>query len=231
MRMTSERRGIAGQALTEFALVFPIFLLLLLSIIVLGLLVFNNQQVENAAREAARYAAVHSTGSVCPTVSRLDPIYTVNGGPPLRCDAPESGWPKMTGVARSAVWGLTATQVQVRGCWSGYVDPAGHADALPAPPNAFTDCTIGGINPRTNPSGISCPPPSTTPGSTPQMADGDDKASALAYANGNAYPTTVTVFVCYNWAPPLAGFLFVPSTVTLRAVITEAMQRQQGPGS
>jgi hypothetical protein len=38
----------------------------------------------------------------------------------------------------------------------------------------------------------------------------------------------VTVFVCYNWQPPMAGLLFIPSTVTLRAVITEAIQRQQG---
>jgi len=214
--------------LTEFALVFPLFLLALMTVIVLGLYVFNNQQVTNAAREADRYAAVHSTGSVCPTVSRLDPIFTVNGGPPLRCDSPENGWPRMTGVARNAVWGLTSSQVQVRACWSGYVDPSGHSDALPAPPNSFTECTIGGVNPRRNPDGINCPPPQTTFGSTPQTADGDDKASALSYGAGQAYPTTVTVFVCYNWIPPMSGFLFVPSSVTLRAVVTEAMQRQQG---
>jgi TadE-like protein len=225
IRSMCQRRG---QALTEFALVFPIFLVALMAVIVLGLLVFNNQQLENAAREAARYAAVHSTGSVCPTVSRLDPIFTVNGGPPARCDAPENGWPKMTAAARNAVWGLNASQVQVRGCWSGYVDPAGHSDALPEPPNTFTECTIGTVNPRSNPDGIPCPPPVTSSGSTPQTADGDDKASALAYGSGQAYPTTVTVFVCYNWQPPMAGLLFIPSTVTLRAVITEAIQRQQG---
>ena len=57
---------------------------------------------------------------------------------------------------------------------------------------------------------------------------GDDKASALAFANGVAYPTTVTVFVCYNWSPPMAGVLFVPTSITMRAVITETMQRQEG---
>jgi hypothetical protein len=217
-----------GQALVEFALVFPIFFLLLMSLIVTGIYVFFNQELENAAREAARYAIVHSTGSVCPTVSRLDPIYTVNGGPPLRCDAPENGWPKMTGVARSTAWGMNPNGVQVRACWSGYVDAANRADALPTAPNVFTNCTIGGVDPRTNPNGISCPPPSTSAGSTPQTADGDDKASALAFANGVAYPTTVTVFVCYNWAPPMAGVLFVPSSITMRAVITETMQRQEG---
>jgi hypothetical protein len=225
MRMISRRRR--GQALTEFALVFPIFMLLLMSVIVFGLWVFYNQQLENAAREAARYAAVHSTGSRCPTVSRLDPISSLTA--PFRCDEPADGWPFMTGAATSKVWGMNASQVRLSACWSGYVDPSGNADALPGVAgNQFTECTIGGVNPRTNPNGISCPPPLTAPGSTMYKADGDDKASALAFANSVAYPTTITVFVCYNWTPPLSGFLFVPSNVTLRAVITEAIQRQQG---
>src|SRR4051812_25690396 len=62
-----------GQALVEFALVFPIFLMLLMAIIVFGLYVFYNQQLTNAVREAARYASVHSASAQCPTVSRLDP--------------------------------------------------------------------------------------------------------------------------------------------------------------
>jgi hypothetical protein len=37
----------------------------------------------------------------------------------------------------------------------------------------------------------------------------------------------VTVFACFNWAPPGAGFLLIPETVTLRAVITETLQYQQ----
>lgn len=227
MWVIERQRSARGQALTEFALVFPLVVLLLTSIVVLGLWVFNNQQLENAAREAARYAAVHSTGSQVPTVSRLDPIDT-NGGPPFRPDAPENGWPNMTGAARSKVWGLNGSLVHVSACWSGYVDASGNADALPMAPNQFRQCTIGGDNPRTKPNDIPCPPPATIPGSTTSKADKDDTASALAYANGVAYPTTVTVFVCYNWAPPLSGFLFVPSTITLRAVVSEGMQRQQG---
>src|SRR6266513_2518878 len=65
-----------GQAVMEFALVFPMVMFLLMAVIVFGLFVFYNQQLENAAREAARYAAVHSSSAQCPTVSRLDP-----GGP------------------------------------------------------------------------------------------------------------------------------------------------------
>jgi hypothetical protein len=227
MRLARGRTWRRGQALTEFALVFPIFFLLLMSIIVVGLYVFNNQQLENAARETARFAAVHSTGSVCPTVSRLDPINTL-GGSPFRCDPPELGWPEMTAVARSHVWGLRQSQVRVSACWSGYVDGLDNADAAPMAPNAFAECTIGRVNPRTNADAIPCPAPPTIPGTTMHKADGDDKASALAFANGVAYPTTVTVYVCYNWSPPLSGFLFIPTTITMRAVITEAMQRQEG---
>ncbi len=44
-------------------------------------------------------------------------------------------------------------------------------------------------------------------------------------ASGNA--NQVTVYACYDWRPPLAGFLLIPKTLTLRAVITEALQYQQ----
>jgi hypothetical protein len=37
----------------------------------------------------------------------------------------------------------------------------------------------------------------------------------------------VTVYACFRWSPPLAGLLLIPSQVTMRAVITEVIQRQQ----
>lgn len=220
------RQSRDGQALTEFALVAPIFFAVLLSIVVLGLWVFYNQQLENAAREAARYAVVHSSSAQCPTVSRLDPGSN-SATTYFRCDAPEAGWPRMTAAGRSKVWGMASNAVAIAACWSGYVDPSGNANALPTTPNTWTDCTIGGMNPKTSPNSITCPAPSTIPGSTNLKADGDDKSSSLAYYNGTHYPTTVTVFACYVWTPPMSGFLFVPQTITLRAVVTEEMQRQQ----
>lgn len=240
-------RDRAGQALVEFALVFPLFLLVLFSVIVFGLYVFYNQQLENAAREAARYAATHSASATCPTVSRVDPIasrqydtYTRN------CDAPEDGWPKMTAHARSNVWGLPAAQVRLTACWSGLIDSSvpPNADALPAYGNTFAECTVNGVNPRTDADSIPCPPPATVGPTLPHKADGDDKASSTAAYIDNPplgvtpapgatppaqeqYPTTVTVFTCFRWTPPMSGFLFIPQQITLRAVVTEAMQRQQ----
>jgi len=62
-----------GQTLVEMALLMPIFLMVLLGIIVLGTGVFYQQQLANAAREAARFASVHSATSDCPTTSSIDP--------------------------------------------------------------------------------------------------------------------------------------------------------------
>ena len=243
MRVMKQRSQRRGQALVEFALVFPMFLLVLLSIIVFGLYIFYNQQLENAAREAARYASTHSASAQCPTVSRLDPVLSVQYDSYTRnCDAPEDGWPKMTDFARSRVWGMPANQVRLSACWSGLVDSSTppNADALPGPGSTFDECTINGVNPRTNPDSISCPPPATTWPSAPYKADGDDKASSMAAYRPTAtptagatpapqqqYPTTVTVYVCYDWTPPMSGFLFIPQQITLRAVVTEAMERQQ----
>lgn len=227
MRLTSWQNGRIGQALVEFALVFPIFLLVLLSVIILGLFVFYGQQLSNASREAARYAAVHSTTAQCPTVSRLDPISSNSPSGYFRCDPPETGWPKMTAHGRSFIWALEPSGVGFSACWSGYVSPTNFADALPGSPNTFVDCSIGGVNPRTSPDDLTCPPPATVAPSAPYLADGDDKASSIAFGNGVQYPTTVTVYTCYVWTPPLAGFLFIPGAITIRAVTTEAMQRQQ----
>jgi hypothetical protein len=248
MRLTAARRltrsrRLRGQALVEFALVFPLFLLVLMSIIVFGLYVFYNQQLENAAREAARYAATHSASAQCPTVSRVDPVQSLRYDSYTRnCDAPEDGWPKLTGVARGNVWGMPSSAVGLSACWSGLIDgsiPA-NVDALPGPGATFAECTINRINPRTNPDAIPCPPPPTIGPSADYKADGDDKASSTAAFRSTATPppgqtpqpqqqfaSTVTVFTCSVWTPPLSGFLFIPSQITLRAVISESLQRQQ----
>ena len=56
-----------GQALVEFALVAPMLVLLLLSIIEFGRAVYYVQMLDNAAREGARYAIVHGAASGCPS--------------------------------------------------------------------------------------------------------------------------------------------------------------------
>lgn len=219
--------------MVELALVLPLFLMVIFGIVVLGLGVFYQQQLTNAAREAARYAIVHSATAQCPTVSWQNPA-----APPLsyyRCDAPSSaagqGWPNMTAAGRNAVFGLDRSQVQVSACWSGYrtKNSSGAYAGFDAPPtgatgtpNDFVGCTIGGVDPRTNPSAVtpasSCAIPATT--------SADDQASDLAASNGSS-ANQITVFTCYLWTPPLSGFLLIPTSIPLRAVITEEVQYQQ----
>ena len=58
--MSSRHRG-RGQALAEFALIFPIFILLLLAVFDVGRAVFAYNGITNGAREGARLAIVNQT--------------------------------------------------------------------------------------------------------------------------------------------------------------------------
>jgi TadE-like protein len=211
----------------ELALVLPLFLMVLFGIIILGVGVFYQQQLTNAAREAARFAVIHSATSDCPTVSWLDPNpVAIPGGVIYRCDPPPT-WPQMTSYARGLLIGMPRNSVNISACWSGYAKQnpdgtwvAGSYDEpppTPAQPTYLHPCTIGGIDPRTSTSALTCPASTSL---------GDDTASDLAVSTGkNA--SQVTVYACYDWQPPLAGFLLIPSTIHLRAVITEGMEYQQ----
>lgn len=222
-----------GQAMVELALVLPLFLMLLFGIIVLGIGVFYQQQITNAAREAARYASIHSATSRCPTVPRLpyDPATQPNTY--TRCDRPEEGWPFMTPHARGHVFGLPAAAVRISACWSGY-RMGGGTGTFDAPPpgtydiggtplvvsntdSVFAQCKIDGADPTTNIGAIGCRANMPT----------TDEASAISESESRIVANTVTAYACYVWQPPLAGFLLIPSDVTLKAVITEPIQRQQ----
>jgi Flp pilus assembly protein TadG len=236
--VSGSRRGQStrGQTLVEFALVLPLFIAVLSGIIVFGIGVFYQQQLANAAREAARYAAIHSATSQCPSRAWIDPA--LNRLPDTfeletydRCDPPDLGWPIMTAHARSKVFGLEPSQVFFSACWSGYWDDhptefwdAPAIDPDDGLPNDFQGCTIGGVDPRADAGSLSCPPPATLDWTT-SPGDGDDKASNLAFS-GATTTNQVTVYACYEWAPPLLSS-FTGGTVTMRAVVTEAMQHQQ----
>lgn len=62
---TRRRSGERGQGLLEFAAVVPIFLLVVMGVIDFGVGLKSWIQITNAAREAARYGAVHcSAGDI-----------------------------------------------------------------------------------------------------------------------------------------------------------------------
>lgn len=232
------RRPARGQALVEMALVLPLLLTVLLGVIVLGIGLFYQQQIANAAREAARYAAIHSATSDCPTTSRkaVNVIGTIpdpsvfspacpGGGP---TGSALTSWQNMQDFGRErAGFGFDQSQLHFAACWSGYTDPvlaAAGEEAWDAPPfqddgtpNPWDACTIGGVDPA-QASLLSCPPPVTT--------DTDDTASNLAVSSMST-ANQVTVYACYEWQPPLAGFLLIPESITLRASVSEALQHQR----
>jgi len=228
-RRTCQSRG---QALVEFALILPLFLMVLMGVIVLGIVVFYNQQLTNAAREAARFASISSATAQCPVVGVLDPNGTslnnidadgrfAQYDAPLsyvRCDAPTS-WTRMTAFARSKVFGMNANGVIIAACWSGYRTD-GNYDAPPPdiePSSEWAQCTIDGVDPTSDSGAIDCAAGLST----------GDTASSISEGQGRIVANRVTAYVCYEWDPPMAGFLLIPQTVTLRAVISEPIERQQ----
>lgn len=234
-----------GQTLVETALVLPLFLMIVMGTIVIGVGVFYQHQLSNAAREAARTAVISSASAQCPAVGHLLAVPTALtpdqigqiGGVPFACDGPANNWPKLHAAARQAVFGIDRSGVHVSACWSGYVDSAGNYDApakdpITAADNTYLGCTMRradntAVDPRTSAAELPCPPRATVASATtPRGTDGDDKASNLATSSGeNA--NQVTVYACYVWRPPMAGFLLIPSEITLRYVVTEALHHQR----
>lgn len=56
----------SGQGVAEFALVIPIFVVLLFGIVDFGRVIWARSSLENAAREGARYAIVHGGTAIQP---------------------------------------------------------------------------------------------------------------------------------------------------------------------
>lgn len=62
-----------GQALAEFALVAPLFFILLLGIIESGRFIYHYEMLNNAARAGVRYAIIHGAESGDPSGPPDDP--------------------------------------------------------------------------------------------------------------------------------------------------------------
>lgn len=89
------RPGDRGQSLVEFALAFPIFLLLLFGLIDIGRYVYTANAVNQAAREGARYGSVADWTANCAgsrqscvereTTHRLAGVTVKSGGVKVSC--------------------------------------------------------------------------------------------------------------------------------------------------
>jgi hypothetical protein len=99
----------AGQALAEFALVAPVFFLLIFSIIEGGRFIFYYQALNNATREGARYAIVHGSNSFCPS-GPMPPGETAPG-----CYDPTGA--NVVQRVRDAAFGVLGPAVAVSPSW------------------------------------------------------------------------------------------------------------------
>ena len=99
-----------GQALAEFALVIPLFLLLALALVDFARGIFIYSVISDAAREGARYAAVH--GSLAAT----DVPPNVTTGPRT---GDEHGTTYVVPKTRELAFGLDPSALTVGVCW-GY---------------------------------------------------------------------------------------------------------------
>ena len=68
MSALAGRRDERGQGLAEFAIVLPVFLLIVFGMIDVGRVIWATDDITNAAREGARYASIHggSFFTTCP---------------------------------------------------------------------------------------------------------------------------------------------------------------------
>ncbi|HLO36323.1 MAG TPA: TadE family protein [Candidatus Deferrimicrobium sp.] len=122
-----------GQALVEFAMVAPIFLLMLFAVIDFGRYIYYVQVLNNAAREGARYAIVHGTNSF---PSSGPPVSGKTSTDPTGAD--------VVAIARNYAVGVigNSTILQICPYWM-------HADSPAPPPETSPTCTPGdGTNAR-----------------------------------------------------------------------------------
>ena len=118
-----------GQAIVEFALVAPLFFVLMFGLFEFGRAIYYTQIVNNAAREGARYAIVHGSNSLSPS----GPMVNGNYWDPTGQDV-------VRAVDSFAV-GLDPTSVSVMVCWNG---------KPPAPATAPCDNAAGDFGPGNN---------------------------------------------------------------------------------
>jgi Flp pilus assembly protein TadG len=97
-----------GQALAEFALVAPMFLLVFFGIIEAGRFIFYYETLNNATREGARYAIVNGANTIgCPT------------GPAAPGSTPcDTSGEDVKQRVRDAAFGVMGTSVTVDPEWS-----------------------------------------------------------------------------------------------------------------
>jgi len=125
-----DRRHRAGQALAEFALVAPVFFLLLFATIEAGRFILFYQALNSATREGARYAIVHGSNSSCPS-GPMPP----SESPPLVCYDPTGA--NVIQRVKDAAFGLLGSSVVVTPTWDPFLGNGRDSDVTVAASYAY----------------------------------------------------------------------------------------------
>jgi Flp pilus assembly protein TadG len=132
----STRSKTRGQAMVEFAIVFPIFILLLVGMFDFGRVVWVNNTLATAAREAARFAIVHggSESTLCPVGPPAATAVVPVASP--SCPYPSPSRQAIKDVAQKWAAG-TSANVAVHVCYGVVTTCTADTDAVtnPAPTN------------------------------------------------------------------------------------------------
>lgn len=127
MRRRSHPRG---QAMVEFALVIPVFLLLLVGLFDFGRVIWVNDTLATAAREATRFAIVHGgadTAGHCP----VGPTSLIPPDPSASCPYPSPSKQAIKDVAQHWAAG-TSSNVTVSVCYGAVTSCSGDVDQVGA---------------------------------------------------------------------------------------------------
>lgn len=83
LRTRRSRRGSLGQSLAEFALIFPVFMLILAGMIQFGVILWGQNTLNQLVRDTGRYAATLdcSTAAKTNAETQFGTLLTQTGGP------------------------------------------------------------------------------------------------------------------------------------------------------
>jgi hypothetical protein len=124
--MTSHAKP-RGQAMVEFALIFPIFILLLVGMFDLGRVIWVNDTLATASREAGRFAIVHGGKSSCPVGPPAPGIDIPTAS--TSCPYPSPDRQAIKDVAQKWAAG-TSANVTVHVCYGAVTTCTSDTDAL-----------------------------------------------------------------------------------------------------
>jgi hypothetical protein len=148
-RRRSWRPAEGGQALVEFALVMPVFMLVIFGLVDAGRLVYTNSALSEAAREGARLAAAEAGWIAVPGSSCVSDASSIGVGNPGAHVCPTS----VSALEAHVLDAVNRMAVSLGPITAVHLSCNDGSAADPAPTGAWTDAPGGGGNGCADPNG------------------------------------------------------------------------------